>query len=170
MAVFKIRHATLGLSDRATLMFLKFDMPQGHKSHSDMRNDHLLNSTGDMGINKRQRQRHATLAFLKIERRHGHSPSRAPNWTCQLREQPRGGGKRGGAIRLSTQGLRYLTVDGNRLTVTPPVTLSVRSARDLRRNKASCDTDPSLLWRPMPGSRYRTQHLVSGSLRGSCRK
>ena len=59
-------------------MFLKFDMRQGHLSHSDMRHDHFLNSTGDMGINKRQR--HATLAFLIIDRRHGHPPSRAPTW------------------------------------------------------------------------------------------
>ena len=57
-------------------MFLKFDMRQGHLRHSDMRHDHFLNSTGDMGINKRER--HATLAFLKIDRRHGHPPSRAP--------------------------------------------------------------------------------------------
>ena len=57
----------------------KFDMRHGDLVTGDMRNDHLLNSTGAMGINKRQRQRHATLAFLKIERRHGHSPSRAPN-------------------------------------------------------------------------------------------
>ena len=70
-------------------MFLKFDMRQGalvtrqgHKSHSDMRHEHFLNSTGDMGINKRQR--HSTLAFLKIDRRHGHPPSRAPNLTTLL--------------------------------------------------------------------------------------
>ena len=41
MAVLKIRHATWGLSDRETLMFLKFDMR--HKSHSDMRHDHFFN-------------------------------------------------------------------------------------------------------------------------------
>ena len=51
-------------------MFLKFDMRQGHKSHSDMRHDHFLNTTGDMGINKRQRR--ATSAFLKIDMRHWH--------------------------------------------------------------------------------------------------
>ena len=56
-------------------MFLEFDMrhgalvtQQGHKSHSDMQHDHFLNLTGDMGIKKRQR--HVTLAFLKIDRRH----------------------------------------------------------------------------------------------------
>ena len=58
-------------------MFLKFDMRQGHKGHSDMRHDHFINSTGDMGINKRQIL-YTTLAFLKIDRRHGHRPSRAP--------------------------------------------------------------------------------------------
>ena len=36
----------------------------------------FLNSTGDMGNNKRQR--HATLAFLKIDMRHQDLPSRAP--------------------------------------------------------------------------------------------
>ena len=65
-----------GLSDRATLMFPKFDMQQRHKSHSDIRHDHFLNLTGDMGINKRQR--HVTSAFLKIDRQHGHPPSRSP--------------------------------------------------------------------------------------------
>ena len=58
-------------------MFLKFDMRQGHKSHSDMRHGHFLNSTGDMGINKRQRP--ATSAFLKIDRRHAHHPLGAPD-------------------------------------------------------------------------------------------
>ena len=65
-------------------MFLKFDMRHGHESHSDMRHDHFLNSICDMGINKRQR--HATLIFLKIYRRHGYPPSRAPSialaWEC----------------------------------------------------------------------------------------
>ena len=55
-------------------MFLKFDMGREHLSLSDMRHDHFLNSTGDMRINKRQR--HATLAFLKIDRRHGHPQSK----------------------------------------------------------------------------------------------
>ena len=41
-----------------------------------MRHDHFLNSTGDMGIHKRQR--HATLSFLKIDRGHGDPQSRAP--------------------------------------------------------------------------------------------
>ena len=57
-------------------MFLKFDMRQGHKSHSDMQHDHFLISTGDIGI--KEQQTHATLAFIKINRRHGHPPSRAP--------------------------------------------------------------------------------------------
>ena len=46
--------------DRATGPFLQFDMRhgalvtrQGHKGHNDMRHVHFLNSTGDMGINKR---------------------------------------------------------------------------------------------------------------------
>ena len=76
MAVFLIRNVTWGLSDRATLMFLKFDIRQGHKSYSDMRHGHFLNSTGDMGVNKRQR--HATSAFLKIDRRHAHTPVKGP--------------------------------------------------------------------------------------------
>ena len=46
-------------------MFLKFDMLQGLACHSDMRHDHFLNSTGDMGINKRQR--HATLALVFLK-------------------------------------------------------------------------------------------------------
>ena len=44
------------------------------KNYSDMCHSLFLNSTCDMGINKRQR--HATLAFLKIDRRHGDPPSR----------------------------------------------------------------------------------------------
>ena len=70
-------------------MFLKFDMQHGasvtrqeHKSHSDMRNDHFLNLTGDMGINKRQR--HTTMAFLKIDRRHGHPPVKGPDISYSL--------------------------------------------------------------------------------------
>ena len=76
-------------------MFLKFDMQhgasvtrQGHKNHSNMRHDHFLNLTGDKGINKRQR--HATLAFLKIATRHGDPlsppppPSRAPFFALGL--------------------------------------------------------------------------------------
>ena len=62
-------------------MFLKFDMRHGHKSHSDMGHVHFLNSTGYMGINKRQR--HAT--FPKIDRRHGHPTSSAPlSFLCRL--------------------------------------------------------------------------------------
>ena len=45
---------------------------QGHTHHSD----HFLNSKGNMVMNKRQR--HATLAFLKIDRRHGH-PRQGPH-------------------------------------------------------------------------------------------
>ena len=37
-----------------------------------MQQGYFLNSTCDIGINKRQR--HATLAFLKIDRRHGNPP------------------------------------------------------------------------------------------------
>ena len=52
-------------------------MRQGFKKYSDMRQGYFLKSTGDIALNKRQR--HATLAFLKIDRRHGDPPSRAPN-------------------------------------------------------------------------------------------
>ena len=48
-------------------------MRQGFQKYSDMRQAYFLNSTCDMAINKR----HATLAFLKIDRRHGDPPSRA---------------------------------------------------------------------------------------------
>ena len=51
-------------------------MRQGFKKYSDMRQAYFLNSTCDMAINRRQR--HTTLAFLKIDRRHGDPPSRAP--------------------------------------------------------------------------------------------
>ena len=50
--------------------------PLTPKFDSDMRQGYFLNSTCDIAINKRQR--HATLAFLKIDRRHGDPPSRAP--------------------------------------------------------------------------------------------
>ena len=43
-------------------------MGQGFQNYSDMRQGHFLNSTCDMGINKRQR--HATFGFLKIDRRY----------------------------------------------------------------------------------------------------
>ena len=52
-------------------------MRQGFKKYSDMRQGYLLKSTGDIALNKQQR--HATLAFLKIDRRHGDPPSRAPS-------------------------------------------------------------------------------------------
>ena len=52
------------------------DMRQGFKKYSDMRQGHFLNLTCDMSLNKRQR--HVTLTFLKIDRRHGDLPSRAP--------------------------------------------------------------------------------------------
>ena len=51
-------------------------MRQGSKQYSDMRQDYFLNSTCYIAINKRQR--HATLAFLKIERRHGDPPVKGP--------------------------------------------------------------------------------------------
>ena len=51
-------------------------MRQGFKKYSDMRQAYFLNLTCDMAMNKRQR--HATLAFLEIDRRHGDPPSRAP--------------------------------------------------------------------------------------------
>ena len=51
-------------------------MRQGFKKYSDMRQGYFLNLTCDMAINKRQR--HATLEFPKIDRRHGDPPSRAP--------------------------------------------------------------------------------------------
>ena len=43
------------------------DMRQGLKNYSEMGHDLFLNSTFDIGINKGQR--HATLAFLKIDMR-----------------------------------------------------------------------------------------------------
>ena len=43
---------------------------------SDMGHCKFLNLTGGMGNNKRQR--HVTLAFLKIDMRHQDLPSRAP--------------------------------------------------------------------------------------------
>ena len=52
------------------------DMRQGSEKYSDNRQGYFLNSTCYIAINKRQR--HATLAFLKIDRRHGDTPSRAP--------------------------------------------------------------------------------------------
>ena len=51
-------------------------MRQCFNKYSDMRQGYFLKSTGDMALNKRQR--HATLAFNKIDRRHGDPPSRAP--------------------------------------------------------------------------------------------
>ena len=51
-------------------------MGHGGKKDSDMRHDYFLNSTYDIGGNKRQR--HATLAFLKIDMRHRDPQSRAP--------------------------------------------------------------------------------------------
>ena len=52
------------------------DIRHGFQKYSDMRQGYFLKSTGDIAINKRQK--HATLAFLKIDRRHGDPPSRAP--------------------------------------------------------------------------------------------
>ena len=51
-------------------------MRQGFQKYSDIRQGYFLKSTGDIALNKRQR--HATLAFLKIDRRHWDPPSRAP--------------------------------------------------------------------------------------------
>ena len=45
------------------------DRLQDFKNYNDMRQDHFLNWTCDIGINKQQR--HATLSFLKIDRRQG---------------------------------------------------------------------------------------------------
>ena len=47
-------------------------MRQGTEIESDMRHCHFLNLTCHMGINKQQR--HETLPFLKIDRRHGDPP------------------------------------------------------------------------------------------------
>ena len=57
------------------------DMWQGFHTYIDMRQGYFLNLTCDMAINKRQR--HATLAFLKIDRRHQDPPSRAPFVTAR---------------------------------------------------------------------------------------
>ena len=62
-------------NDRATRPFYSTsdigpsDMRQGGKNYSDMGHGLFSNSTFDMGINKRQRR--VTLAFLKIDMRHG---------------------------------------------------------------------------------------------------
>ena len=50
-------------------------MRHGGKQDSDMRHGYFLHSTCDMVENKGQR--HATLAFLKIDMRHQDPPSRA---------------------------------------------------------------------------------------------
>ena len=47
----------------------------GFNKYGDMRQGTFFNSC-DVRMNKRQRN--ATLAFLKIDRRHGDPPSRAP--------------------------------------------------------------------------------------------
>ena len=69
--------------DRATPLFLKFaydmepiDMRQGFQKYNDMRQAYFLNSTCNMAINKRQR--HVTLAFLKIDMRHWEPPIKGP--------------------------------------------------------------------------------------------
>ena len=83
-------------------------MRQGFKKYSDMRQGYLLNPTGDIALNKRQG--HATLAFLKIDRRHGDPPSRAPIMYPQpgsWRGERRGGGVgegRGGECRRQPSG------------------------------------------------------------------
>ena len=68
------------------------DMQQGFQNYSDMRQDYFLNSTCDIGINKRQG--HATLAFLKFDRRNGDPPSRAPQWFGALEEGREGTGNK----------------------------------------------------------------------------
>ena len=55
------------------------DMRHGGKKDSDMRHGYFLNSTCDMVENKGQR--HATLAFLKIDMQHQDPPSRAPQYS-----------------------------------------------------------------------------------------
>ena len=57
-------------------------MRQGFQKYSNMRQAYFLNSTCDMAINKRQR--HVTLSFLKIDRRHEDPPSRAPTGILEL--------------------------------------------------------------------------------------
>ena len=57
------------------------DMRHDGKKDSDMRHGYFLNSTCDMVENKGQR--HATLAFLKIDMQHQDSPSRAPVWSIR---------------------------------------------------------------------------------------
>ena len=47
-------------------MVLKFDMGHGHKSHSDMRHDHFLKSTGDMGTPRQGPQRGFVRSHLII--------------------------------------------------------------------------------------------------------
>ena len=42
------------------------------KSHSDIRHDHFLNSTGDMGINKQQR--HGVYVNTTVQRVSGTAP------------------------------------------------------------------------------------------------
>ena len=52
-------------------------MRQGFKKYSDMRQGFFFfKLTCNIAINKRQR--HVTLAILKIDRRHGNPQSRAP--------------------------------------------------------------------------------------------
>ena len=77
------RHSPLKLTGRHVL-FLNptcdtepSHMRQGGTNYSDMGHSLFLNLTCNMGIYKRQR--HAALAFLKIDRRHGNLPSRAPS-------------------------------------------------------------------------------------------
>ena len=52
------------------------DMRQWTEIDRDMRHCHFLDLTCDMGINKQQR--HATLPFLKIDRRHGDPHVKGP--------------------------------------------------------------------------------------------
>ena len=61
-----------GISLNSTCDIRLSDMRHGGRMESDMRHGYFLNSTCDMVENKGQR--HATLAFLKIDMRHGGPP------------------------------------------------------------------------------------------------
>ena len=58
------------------------DSDIGANIYSDMGHWHFLNSTGDIGNDRLQR--HAALAFLKIDMRHQDPLSRAPVMSNKL--------------------------------------------------------------------------------------
>ena len=65
------------------------DMRQGTEIDSDMRHCHFLNSTCNMALGINERQRHSTLPFLKInrrhgDRRHGDTPVKGPIYTVMV--------------------------------------------------------------------------------------